>query len=93
MAENFQIDNTDIKILNLLMNNANMPYSTISKKLTVSTGTIHVRMRKLEQAGIAKPPQLQIDFKKLGWDITAFIGVYLTKSDQYDAVVRELKKN
>ncbi|MFN8311010.1 MAG: Lrp/AsnC ligand binding domain-containing protein [Chitinophagales bacterium] len=88
----YKIDNTDQKILNHLMTNANMPYATIGKKLSVSPGTIHVRMRKMEEAGIAHPPQLQVDLKKLGWDITAFIGVYLNKSDQYDAVVRELKK-
>ncbi|MFN8276352.1 MAG: Lrp/AsnC ligand binding domain-containing protein [Chitinophagales bacterium] len=90
--ENYKIDNQDVKILNQLLTNANMPYSTIARKLGVSTGTIHVRMRKMEAAGIARPPQLQVDFKQLGWDITAFIGVYLVRSDRYDVVVRELKR-
>jgi Lrp/AsnC family transcriptional regulator for asnA, asnC and gidA len=92
MALNYEIDNTDIQILNILMENAFTPYTEIGKKLFISAGTVHVRMNKMEKLGIVRPPQLQIDLAKLGMDITAFIGVYLIRSDTYDKVVRELKK-
>ena len=49
-------------------------------------------MSKMEKLGITKPPQLQVNLSKLGMDITAFIGVYLIRSDMYDKVVRDLKK-
>jgi Lrp/AsnC family transcriptional regulator for asnA, asnC and gidA len=49
-------------------------------------------MNKMEKMGIVKNPQLQVDLHKLGLDITAFIGVYLVRSDMYDKVVRDLKK-
>ncbi len=92
MALNYEIDNTDIQILNILMENAFTPYTEIGKKLFISAGTVHVRMNKMEKLGIVRNPQLQIDLTKLGMDITAFIGVYLIRSDSYDTVVRELKK-
>ena len=92
MALNYEIDNTDIQILNILMQNAFTPYTEIGKKLFISAGTVHVRMNKMEKLGIVRNPQLQIDLTKLGMDITAFIGVYLIRSDTYDTVVRELKK-
>lgn len=92
MPLNYEIDNLDIGILNLLMQNAFMPYTDIAKKLFVSPGTVHVRMSKMEKLGITKPPQLQVNLSKLGMDITAFIGVYLIRSDMYDKVVRDLKK-
>lgn len=92
MPLHYQIDNTDVQILNLLMENAFTPYTEIGKKLYISPGTVHVRMNKLEKLGIVKNPQLQIDLAKLGMDITAFIGVYLIRSDMYDNVVKELKK-
>ena len=92
MALNYEIDNTDIQILNILMENAFTPYTEIGKKLFISAGTVHVRMNKMEKLGIVRSPQLQIDLTKLGMDITAFIGVYLIRSDSYDMVVRELKK-
>jgi Lrp/AsnC family transcriptional regulator for asnA, asnC and gidA len=92
MALNYEIDNTDIQILNILMENAFTPFTEIGKKLFISAGTVHVRMNKMEKLGIVRPPQLQIDLTKLGMDITAFIGVYLIRSDSYDNVVKELKK-
>ena len=92
MALNYEIDNTDIQILNILMENAFTPFTEIGKKLFISAGTVHVRMNKMEKLGIVRNPQLQIDLTKLGMDITAFIGVYLIRSDSYDSVVNELKK-
>jgi Lrp/AsnC family transcriptional regulator for asnA, asnC and gidA len=92
MALHYEIDNTDLQILNILMENAFTPYTEIGKKLFISAGTVHVRMNKMEKLGIVKNPQLQIDLHKLGMDITAFIGVYLVRSEMYDKVVRELKK-
>lgn len=89
---NYFIDNTDIQLLNILQKNAFTPFTEIGRKLYVSTGTVHVRMKKLTDAGIAKPPQVQINLPLLGYDITAFIGVYLNKSDIYDSVVSALKK-
>jgi Lrp/AsnC family transcriptional regulator for asnA, asnC and gidA len=91
-APNYEIDKLDISILNMLMENANTPYTDIGKKLFVSPGTVHVRMKKMEQMGIVHNPQLQVDYTKLGLDITAFIGVYLIRSDMYDSVVKQLKK-
>lgn len=92
MALNYEIDNLDLQILNILMENAFIPYTEIGKKLFVSAGTIHVRMAKMEKLGIVKNPRLQIDLPKLGMDVTAFIGVYLVRSDMYDKVVKELRK-
>ncbi|MCX6200441.1 MAG: Lrp/AsnC ligand binding domain-containing protein [Bacteroidetes bacterium] len=92
MALHYEIDNTDLQILNLLMENAFTPYTEVGKKLFISPGTVHVRMNKMEKLGIVKNPQIQIDLTKLGMDITAFIGVYLVRSEMYDKVVTQLKK-
>ncbi len=92
MALHYEIDNTDLQILNILMENAFTPYTDIGKKLFISAGTVHVRMNKMEKLGIVKNPQLQINLSKLGMDVTAFIGVYLIRSDMYDKVVTQLKK-
>jgi Lrp/AsnC family transcriptional regulator for asnA, asnC and gidA len=87
---NLEIDKTDYQILSLLLNDASIPFTDIAKKLNVSGGTIHVRMKKMEQMGIVKGTQLNIDFSKLGYDITAFIGIYLEKSSFYDQAAKGL---
>lgn len=89
-AKNFEIDNVDLKILNLLMQDATMPYTEIGKRIFVSGGTVHVRMKKMEEMGIVRGSQLIIDHTKLGWDISAFLGIYLDKSSLYAEVAVEL---
>nr|WP_299419296.1 Lrp/AsnC ligand binding domain-containing protein [uncultured Emticicia sp.] len=91
MDKNLEIDKTDLKILSLLMQDAKMPYTTIGEKIFVSGGTVHVRMNKMEQMGIVKGSQLIVDPIKLGWDISAFLGIYLDKSELYESVADQLE--
>jgi Lrp/AsnC family transcriptional regulator, regulator for asnA, asnC and gidA len=89
-GKNLEIDNIDLKILNLLMQDATMAYTEIGKRIFVSGGTVHVRMKKMEEMGIVRGAQLIIDHTKLGWDISAFLGIYLDKSSLYAEVAVEL---
>lgn len=83
MQPNLEIDNVDLKILSILMEDANIAYTEIAKKIYVSGGTVHVRMKKMEDMGIVTGAQLKIDHSKLGFDIVAFLGIYLEKSSLY----------
>ena len=90
--DNFELDNLDTQILSILMNNASIPYTEIAKKLIVSGGTIHVRMKKMEELGIIRGSNLIINPQKIGFDITAFLGIYLEKGSQYNHAVEQLKQ-
>ena len=92
MSKNYEIDNTDLKILEILTQDAKKPYTEVAKKVYVSQGTIHVRMNKMEEAGIVERTTLRLNYTKLGYDITAFIGIFLQKSALYEKVLNELKK-
>lgn len=92
MAKNYEIDNVDLKILTELMADAKTPYTEIAQKVFVSGGTVHVRMKKLEEMGVVSGTTLTMDYSKLGYDVTCFLGIYLQKSSLYDEVVEELKK-
>ena len=85
------IDKLDRQILSILMRDAKMPYTDIAKKLFVSGGTVHVRMRKLEQMGVVKEANLKVVHSLLGYDISAFIGIYLDKSSLYQEVIEQLE--
>jgi Lrp/AsnC family transcriptional regulator, regulator for asnA, asnC and gidA len=91
MADNFKVDNVDLKILEILMQDAKKPYTEVAKKAFVSGGTVHVRMNKMEEAGIVEKTTLKVNYAKLGYDITAFIGIFLQKSALYDQVMAALK--
>ena len=85
------LDKLDRQILSVLMKDAKTPYTDIAKQLFVSGGTIHVRMKKLEQMGLVKGSELKVDPTMLGYDVVAFLGVYLDKSSMYDQVTSSLK--
>ncbi|WP_033563396.1 Lrp/AsnC ligand binding domain-containing protein [Sphingobacterium sp. SYP-B4668] len=89
---NYDLDSLDIQILSILMEDASIPYTEIAKKLIVSGGTIHVRMKKMEELGIIRGSNLIINPQKVGFDITAFLGIYLDKGSQYADAVEQLKK-
>jgi len=93
MGKNLDIDHVDKQILSLLMQDATTPYTEIAKKIHVSGGTVHVRMKKLKETlGIVSGANLTIDYSKLGYDITAFLGIYLDKSSLYEQVSDSLKE-
>lgn len=92
MAAKLNLDKLDFQIIQEMMEDAEISYADLGKKLFVSGGTIHVRIKKLEELKVVKGKKLSVDLKSLGYDVIAFIGVYLEKSSLYDSVARELKK-
>lgn len=90
--KNLEIDEVDRQILAILMKDAKTPYTDIAKQIHVSGGTIHVRMKKLEQMKIVTGSNLVVDYTKLGYDICAFLGIYLDKSSLYEEVAKNLEK-
>ena len=84
----FEPDDLDRSILRILMRDANVPYTDIARELAVSGGTIHVRMKKMQEAGVVQGARLVVSPTALGFDITAFIGVYFDKGSAY-TMVRE----
>ena len=77
---NYIIDEIDKKILMYLIDNTRIPFTEIAKKMNVSAGTIHVRVKKLEDAGIIKGSTLVINYEKMGYRFVAYVGILLTLS-------------
>ena len=61
----FKLDETDHQILDMLIENTRTPFTDIAKKLNISAGTVHVRVKKMEEAGIIIGSSLTLDYKKL----------------------------
>ena len=47
----FKLDEVDHQILDMLIENTRTPFTDIAKKLLISAGTVHVRVKKMEEAG------------------------------------------
>jgi Lrp/AsnC family transcriptional regulator for asnA, asnC and gidA len=91
MSTKLNLDKLDFQIIQEMMEDAEISYADLGKKLFVSGGTIHVRIKKLEELKVVKGKRLSVDLKSLGYDVIAFIGIYLEKSSLYDSVAKELK--
>lgn len=91
MASKLNLDKLDLQIIQEMIQNAEISYAELGKKLFVSGGTIHVRIKKLEEFNVVKGRRLSVDLKALGYDVIAFIGIYLEKSSLYDEVATQLK--
>ena len=68
-------DQIDYKLIDSLQKNARMTQLEMAALVGLSQPAVAERMRKLEQEGIITGYSARVDGKKLGKDITAFIGV------------------
>ena len=86
-----KLDEIDHQILDLLIDNTRTAFTDIAKKLLISAGTVHVRVKKMEDAGIIKGSSLTLDYKKLGYTFIAYIGIFLEKTHQTKSVLKQLE--
>lgn len=85
-----KLDEIDHQILDMLIDNTRTPFTDIAKKLLISAGTVHVRVRKMEEAGIIKGSSLTLDYVKLGYSFIAYVGIFLEKTSQTKFVLQRL---
>jgi len=69
------MDRKDKIILELLSENARLPYSEIAKKLGISETAVRKRVRKLEEKGVIEGYTLRINPVKLGYKSIAHVGI------------------
>jgi len=91
MDNKYEIDKLDRDIISLLQKDARMAYLEIARKLLVSGGTIHQRVDRMKEMGIITGSQIQVDYKKLGYDVSVLIGIHLKNAKDCDIVIQNLK--
>jgi Lrp/AsnC family leucine-responsive transcriptional regulator len=77
------IDETDLKLLEYLQNNARMKRNELAEKIGLSLPSVTDRMNKLEELGVIERFITKLNHKSLGKDITAFIFVTSDSSTHY----------
>lgn len=84
------IDQTDLKILYILQNNGRTRLADIAEEVALSAPAVMERVKKLEASGVIRGYQALIDGKKVGKDITAFIGVSIGNQRDIDQFARQM---
>ena len=88
----FKLDEVDHQILDMLIDNTRIPFTDIAKKLLISAGTVHVRVKKMEEAEIIKGSSLTLDYEKLGYSFIAYVGVFLQTTSQTKFVIQRINE-
>ena len=83
-----QLDTLDEQILQLIADNARIPFLEVARACNVSGAAIHQRIQKLTNLGILKGSEYVIDPEKIGYETCAYIGIYLKDPATFDAVTK-----
>ncbi|MCX7709934.1 MAG: Lrp/AsnC family transcriptional regulator [Clostridia bacterium] len=76
------MDQTDLKILDVLKENSRIPTSEISKKVNLSIPAVAERIRKMEDAGIIEKYTIKINRDKTNYKLLAFIMISLSRVEE-----------
>jgi Lrp/AsnC family leucine-responsive transcriptional regulator len=90
MDTNRTLDSLDLRILDILQHDCTTPRSHIAELVGLSPPAVLERIRKLEEAGVVRGFHALLDSRKLGFDVTAFIGVSLAHPRHIAQFEREI---
>jgi len=73
-----EFDDIDLHILALLQENCKLPLAKIGEKVGLSAPSVIERIKKLEDNRVIRGYTALLDARRLGKDVTAFIGVSIS---------------
>ncbi len=82
---------SDLTLIKELMKNSRIPYTELAEMFGVSEAAIRKRIRRLKEKGVIRKYTLDVDVRKLGFEIRALIGVD-TLPEYFLSVVDMLKQ-
>lgn len=87
-----KIDGIDKIIIKRLVKDARTPVLSIAREVGISGAAIHQRLRKLEKSNLIDGYKMIINSKALGYNTTAFVGVFLDSASLYSSAIKRLKE-
>ncbi len=87
-----KIDKLDRQILEIISQNARIPFRDVAAQCGVSRAAIHQRVQRMIENNVITGSGYHISPKVLGFASNAYIGVKLEKGSMYKDVVPEFEK-
>ena len=82
-----KIDSLDKKILEIISNNARIPFKDVAANCGVSRAAIHQRVQRLIDMNVIVGSGYHVNPGSLGYNTTTYIGIRLEKGSMYNSVV------
>ncbi len=86
------MDAVDLKIIDLLMEDAQTPFCSIAEQLGVGTDTVIRRYRKLKDEGVIHNASVIVNLKKCGYQCHAFFSVSVMAGTDSSSLYEKLIK-
>ena len=90
--QSVHIDDLDRKILKLITANARIPFLEVARECGVSGAAIHQRVQRLVAVGVIVGSEFIVSPQKLGYNTTAYMGIYLEKVTFDKKVLKQLRE-
>jgi len=82
------IDKKDLKIIDMLRENARIPFTEIASRLDVGESTIRKRIKALENNGVITQYTVIVDPAKLGYNSISMVGINVESTHLLDVAMR-----
>ncbi len=90
LARVAKFDATDRAILELLQDNCKQSMAQIGEKVGLSAPSVVERIHKLEESGVITGYVARVDARRLGKDVTAFLGVFTEQPRSIGSLERQI---
>ena len=85
------LDKTDVLVLTEVLRDSRQSYREIARRIGVSPGTVVSRVRDMEEKKIISKYTAQVDFEKLGYDLTVVTEVIISSGMVFEAGIEITK--
>ncbi|MBP7506638.1 MAG: Lrp/AsnC ligand binding domain-containing protein [Prolixibacteraceae bacterium] len=92
MSLKHQLDDIDIKILEIITKNARLPFKDVAVECGISRAAVHQRVNRLIEMEVIVGSGYNIDPKKVDYHTCTYIGIFLDKGGIYESVAEQLRK-
>ena len=92
MALKNNLDEIDLKILDIIIQNARIPFKDVAVEVGISRAAVHQRVNRMIELKVITGSGYHINPTKVDYKTCSYIGIFLEKGGLFTEVVEKLKE-
>ncbi len=92
MSTKHQLDEIDLRILDIISRNARMPFKDVASECGISRAAVHQRVNRMVEMNVITGSGYHIDPKKVDFHTCTYVGIFLEKAGIYENVAHLLEQ-
>ena len=86
------LDDWDLKILDIIIKNARIPFKDVAKEVGISRAAVHQRVNRMVDLEVIVGSGYHINPRKVDFKTCTYIGIFLEKGGLFTEVVKKLEQ-